>query len=165
MGIIPVLWSPFVLSLDSTSQLDLLRCLPCLVLNDFWLAPKVICVLQGGRFTALGDTVTSQLTNPRGAELFYNKVLILKVRLTPSKSWRAGWLECTTWTVMPSANAPVCPCPVQTKPWSHTRLRLPLFTLPPWAQRIFPFCPHFNSLHSSSRNLFHSLKPPVVYTR
>lgn len=86
VGITPVRWSPFALSLDSIIQLDLLQCPPCLVLNDFWLAPKVICVLQGGRFTTIGNTVTSQLTNPWGVKLFYNKVLILKVRLTPYKS-------------------------------------------------------------------------------
>lgn len=47
---------------------------------------KVRTILQGQRFTTTGNPVTPQLTNPLGAKLFYNKVLVLKMRLTPYKS-------------------------------------------------------------------------------
>lgn len=81
----------------------------------FGYLQKVIAILQGWRFTTTGNTVTPQLANPLGAKLFCNKVPILKMRLTPYKSYKTEQPACATWTKMPSQQASVCPCSIQSK--------------------------------------------------
>ena len=59
--------------------------------------------------------MTPQLTNPLGAKLFYNKVPVLKTRLTPYKSYKAEPPASANWTKVPSQQASVCPRPSQSK--------------------------------------------------
>lgn len=80
---------------------------------------KVTTILQGWRFTTTGNPVTPQLTNPLGAKCFYNKVPVLKMRLTPSKSYKTEQPAYANWAKMPSQRAPVCPCP-HSKDWFHS---------------------------------------------
>lgn len=86
---------------------------PCLVLNGYF--QKVIASLQGWRFTTTGNPVTPQLTNPLEAKVFYNKVPLLKMRLTTYKSYTVQHPICAPWAKKPSQRASVCPCPVQSK--------------------------------------------------
>lgn len=59
--------------------------------------------------------MTPQLTNPLGAKLFYNKVPILKMRLTPYKSYKTEQPVCAGWTKMSSHRASVCLCSIYSK--------------------------------------------------
>lgn len=110
-----VLCSSFVLSSDCIPQLDLPLDPLCLVLNDFWLSPKGHSYSLRMKIHNTGNPVTPQLTNPLGAKLFYNKVPVLKMRLTPYKSYKTEQHACANWTKMPSQQASVCPCPIHSK--------------------------------------------------
>lgn len=93
---------------------------------------KVTASLQGWRFTTTGHPVTPQLTNPLGAKCFYNKVPVLKMRLTSYKSHRTEQSAYANWAKTPSQRAPVCSYP-HSKDWffSNGTSRLPLLgTLP-----------------------------------
>lgn len=123
----------------------------------FGYLQKVIAILHGWRFTTTGNPVTPQLTNPLGAKLFYNKVPILKMRLTPYKSYKTEQLACANWTKMPSQRASVCPYPSHNKKIDYTpngRARVGSFRplssmlgcltspLPQW-KSLPAFAPHF----------------------
>lgn len=57
-----------------------------------------VTIPQRWRFTATGNPVTPQLTNLLGAELFYNKVPVLKMRLPFCKSYKTEQPACANWT-------------------------------------------------------------------